>query len=104
VKLTRAGRQPVPMKHHRKTLSDLSHQMACRASEGEKSSRFDTFVVAIIRSHCRKFAWISRLGNRRAVLRALKVCREWLAWDSDMESEWRANRERRARKRMEWQS
>jgi hypothetical protein len=104
VKLTRAKRQPVPMKHHRKTLSDLIDEISRRASEGERSSRFDTFIVKIIRSNCRKCTWISRLGNRRAVLRALKFCRKWLAWDTDMESEWRANRERRARKRMEWQS
>ncbi len=87
MKLTRASRQPVPMRHHRNTLLDLSHEIVCRVDERRKASRITVFGVSLLKRIFRENVWISRIGNRRAVLRRVEICRQWVAMDTERENE-----------------
>jgi hypothetical protein len=87
VKLTRASRQPVPMRHHRQALLGLSHEIACRVAERRNASRITAFGVGLLKRICRENVWISRIGNRRAVLRRVEICRQWVAMDTEREKE-----------------
>ena len=87
MKLKRASRQPVPMRHHRHTLWDLSHEIVERVDQRRKAFRITAFGVGLLRRIYRENVWIARIGNRRAVLRRVDFCRQWLAMDTERENE-----------------
>lgn len=75
-------------------MLDLSHEIVGRVAERRKASRITAFGVGLLKRIHRENVWIYRIGNRRAVLRRIDFCRQWLAMDTERENEWRGSRER----------
>jgi hypothetical protein len=74
------------MRHHRKTLLDLTEEIERRIVERQRASRISDFGFRFLRRHCQRLrVWVV-IGDRRLLVRSLRFCRAWLAMDSEREA------------------